>query len=336
MAEQKRFYRLLNITRLYCALLIVFIHMGLGDHFAIVPCLSRQGVPFFFLTSGFFFSKKLRRSEDYYQTTIHYIKPLAAVYGIWILLWFPYTLIEYGHMYSGEPVKLVAVLIRRIFLAGPAPYWYLLVLVEGTIILAVILRNHKTALGSVLCVLGLILSVLYGYQEEYNPYGLVYKVFYPVFSWSNNVIMSGFPMLFIGALFDLYEKSIRKLNFWLLLGLYFLSIVSAFVLFRVDSNLYFIPFGTIQSVLLFLLCITSVTFMKNSSIKYYQRARNLSSVIFLTHTVFLTIIGNSLQIWDVGLKYALTIISALIVYWIAEKVNWRPLNRILMIKSITG
>lgn len=333
MIEQKQYYNVLDLVRLYCALLIVFIHMGLGDDFSIVPCLSRQGVPFFFLTSGFFLSKKLRKSKNIKQTTIQYIKPILLVYFAWILLWLPYSVIEYGRMYPGAPTKLVAILIRRIFLAGMAPYWYLLVLTESAVLLAAMIHFRETVLGILMCILGIVLGILYSYQAEYNQSGLIYRAFYTVFSWNNNVVMSGFPLLFLGFMADRYEDRISNANPVILLAFYVVSVVSAFVVFGMDKNLFFIPFGIVQAILLFCLCLIPVPSMQKISERTCRESRNLSSVVFLTHTVFLTHIGNVFHIWDSTLRYLVTILCASILYWLAKRISWDPLNRLLMVKT---
>lgn len=332
MGEQKRYYQLLDLARLYCAFLIVVIHLGLGNDCSLVPCLTRQGVPFFFMTSGFFLSKKLRKSNDIKQTTIRYIKPILGIYCVWALLWFPSTVIKYHRMYPGNPVKLAVVLSRRIILAGFAQYWYLLVLVEGAIILAVLIRYRKMAAGVVLCVLGIALSVIYNYQMNCNPNGLVYRFFYNVFSWDCNVIMSGFPMLFLGAVMDVYEDRLQKGNFWVLIVLYPVSIVIAFVVYRFHSSLFYIPFGIFQAVLLFLLCIIPVSFLRSIPERICRNSRNASSVVYLTHTVFLAILTEGLHFWNYPVQYAITVVCAIVVYWIVKKVNWRPLNHLMMVK----
>lgn len=330
--EQRQYYGFLDVARLYCALLIIFIHMGLGNTFSVIPCLSRQGVPFFFLASGFFFAKKARNCEDIKSITIQYIKPMILVYFVWILLWLPATVIEYKNLYQGSIGILILVLCRRILLAGIAPYWYLLVLAEGIPILAVILRRNKLVAGAILCIMGIVLGIIYGYQSFANQNGIIYKLFYTVFSWNNNVIMSGFPLLFLGAIMDLYEKRIRKVPFWLLLVLYIASIVAAFLLYAKYRNLFGIPFGIIQAVLLFSLCITGCCFQQRIPARIGKKARNLSSVVFLTHTVALTILGNYFHIWDSVIRYIITALCAITVCWVAEKLNRRALNTILLMK----
>ena len=332
MREQKPYYGALDLARLYCALLIVVIHMGFGNSLSLVPCLTRQGVPFFFLASGFFFSKKLRNSNNIQKTTIHYIKPLLIVFVFWNLVWAPSIVSEYSGLYTGTPLKMIAVLFRRIFVAGIAPYWFLLVLAEGTLLLALIIRYRKYILGMVLCVSGIVLSILYSYQAKYDSTGLVYRVFYSVFSWNNNVIMSGFPLLYLGALFDMSEERLQNSCFWMVLPPYAISIFAAFLVYRMDEDLFFIPFGVIQAILLFHLCVVPVPFLQHLPEKICKSARDLSSVIFLTHTVFLTIIGKVFHLWDSLLRYGITVLCAIFLFLLARKLDYAVLNALLLMK----
>lgn len=332
MSKQKRYYQLLDFARLFCAFLIVVIHMGLGNDYSIIPCLTRQGVPFFFMTSGFFLSKKLRKSNNIKQTTICYIKPILKIYFIWVLLWFPSILIKYNRMYPGNVVKLAAIVLRRILLAGYVQYWYLLALAEGAVILAVVIRYRKWAVGMLLCILGIALSVVYNYQSDYNQKGLIYRAFYTVFSWNCNVIMSGFPMLFLGAMMDLHEDRIRKGNFKVLLMLYLISVAAAYGVYRYHNSLFYIPFGILQAVLMFLICITQVSFLHNVPERFSRNLRSASSVMYLTHTVFIAILTEGLNLWNYSLQYIITVICTLAVFWLVIKVNWQPLNKLMMVK----
>ncbi len=333
MKNTAKYYKLLDISRLYCALLIIFIHMGLSETSAIVPCLARQGVPFFFLVSGFFFYKNFIKNKQTRQFTISYIKPIILVYFIWIIFWSPSTLMEYAHAYPNF-LQLTLVLLRRFLLAGVAPYWYLLVLFEGILLLTFFIKYKKLVLGAILCVAGIILCIVYGFQAKQNTNGIVYIIFNTVFSWNCNVFMSGFPMLFLGAITAKYEERICRFSpRRVLIILYVLIVFAAFLIFRTSKDLFFIPFGIIQAIILFLICVSYAPLQISIQEKRCRDFRNLSSIVFLTHTVFLTILGKGLHIWDNLARYTITVACTVILFFIVNKLNWKALNTVFLIRK---
>lgn len=333
MENKKNYYRFIDILRVYCAFLIVFIHMGIGNQNAFIACVTRQGVPFFFLVSGFFFSKTLQRSQNIRQDTLRYVKGILTVYFIWVLFWLPSMLAEYSRLYEDSAVYLTAILLRRFLFAGIAPYWYLLVLAESALVLAWIDKHAFRYLGWALCAVGLILNAAYHLEEAFYTDGLIYRSFYTLFSWNNNVVMSGFPLMFLGAAANQHEARLRRLRFPVLLGLYLLAVASAFAVFYGLGYAYVFPFAIFQAVLLFLMGLSAAPFQEALSDKACRFARNYSSVLFLTHTVFLTILGNVFMLWNQGLRFILTDIGALLTLLLAGWLNWPPLNKLLMIKS---
>ena len=330
-----RRYKLLDLLRLYCACLVIFIHMGLGDDVAFVPCVTRQAVPFFFLVSGFFFSKKIENEENIRAFTIRYIKPLLIVYLFWGVLWLPQIVREASILHADRStLYVILVVLRRYVFAGIAPYWYLLALIEGVIILAVVLRYRAFLIGYFLCLLGFALRFIYELQLSGGFGGAVYQAFYNVFSWENNVIMTGFPLVFLGYLMARYEE---KLIVWkqlpiMLLLLYVASVLVPFLLFSGSRQLFHIPFGIIQAVLLFMISLCATPYESRIAPKLCRWSRNLSSVIFLTHTTFLVFFGKVLHIWDTIPRFILTVLAAVVLMMIVRKLNWKPLCKVLMIK----
>ena len=318
---------------MYCALLIVFIHMAIGDNYAVLFCLTRQAVPFFFLASGFFFSKKIKKSNNKLFIAKQYVLNILRLYCIWVLLWSPVFIREYRQLYGDSTIKLIAALFRRFVLAGIAPYWYLLVLAEGVTILAFIIKSGRKDIGVFLCVAGSVLCVLYDIQVEYCQDGLVYRLFYTLFSWRNNVIMFGFPMLFIGAVVESFEEKINKQSIIVLLFLYTVSIILPFAGFYLNKELTsFFQFGTVQGILLFLICIHPTILENMISDKISKGARNLSSILFLTHTASLTILGELFHVWDSPVRYMATLSFSVLLFLIVGKTKMGFLKWLLMQK----
>lgn len=276
-----------------------------------------------------FLLKKIKKSDNKLFITKQYVLNILRLYCIWVLLWSPVFIREYRQLYRDSTIKLIAALFRRFVLAGIAPHWYLLVLAEGAAILAFIIKSGRKDIGVFLCVAGLVLCVLYDIQVVYCQDGLVFRLFYTLFSWRNNVIMFGFPMLFIGAVVESFEEK----SIIVLLFLYTVSIILPFVGFYLNKELTSIfQFGAVQGILLFLICIHPTVLENMISDKISKGARNLSSILFLTHTVSLIILGELLHVWDSSVRYIATLSFSVLLLLIVGKTKTGFLKWLLMQK----
>lgn len=326
-------YNLLDLARVYCACLVVFIHMGLPKSVSLVPCLARQAVPFFFLVSGFFFAKQADRKEDPLRFALKYAGSILIVYAAWTLLWLPYFIREYLISYGDRsPLYVLLVILRRILLAGAAQYWYLLVLAEGVLLLGLIRRFGAWRLGWILCVLGLGLHILYDLEPSGGIAARICKLFYTVFSWNCNVVMTGFPLLFLGAACARNEQRLQSLRRAPVGILYLVFVLLAFAVYGISYSHYGIPFWLIEALLLFLFCILPSELDARIPASLCRPARNLSSVIYLTHTAFLSLFGYIFQIWRTELRFLLCVLTACLLTWLVKKLNWAPLCRLMMVK----
>ena len=329
-----QYYKLVDLVRLICAFMIVLIHMGFGNESAFIPCITRQAVPFFFLVSGFFFYRRADRSDSVFQFSCSYALSIALIYAVWMILWMPYIISSVVSAHPGKSFLYLAfVVLRRVFLAGIAPYWYLLVLAEGSLLLGMILHFKKKWIGWLLCIGGLILGAIYNMNLNAGIGRLIHQCFYTVFSWDCNVIMIGFPLLFLGAVISRHEDILQPKFRPAAALLYILAFVSAFYVHTFNKSLFGIPFGVIQAILLFIFCILPSRLCANIPDPVCRFARNLSSVIFLTHTFFLMVFGYVLHIWNTYLRLLLTAACGLILLLIIEKMDRKRINRIFLIKS---
>lgn len=326
-------YKLLDFIRVYCALLVVLIHMGFGDRAAFIPCVTQQAVPFFFLASGFFFTKRIRRESHPVQYTLQYAKSILIVYVFWVCLWTPYLIHEIVAQHASRSLLYKAcILVRRICLVGMAPFWYLLALAEGVLLLVWILRRNAYRLGWLMCLVGIALKIVFDLHPSSGIGFTIYKLFYTVFSWDCNVIMTGFPLLFLGSIFAKNESSLQRLRRPFVAFSYFFVIGVAFFSFR---NLHFfagIPWGIMEALLLFAFCVIPSAKVKYISPSVCLAARNLSSVIFLTHTSFLILIANVFHIWNTAPRLALTIVFSSLLTCCLKRINLKPVNSVFLIK----
>lgn len=175
---------------------------------------------------------------------------------------------------------------------------------------------------------GLVFCKLYEFHIQ--P---IYSIFYYIFSWNCNVIMYGFPFVYIGAMFARYQDWIinqAKNLFSVLIILYLAITMCGFSMYSIDRSLWGIPIGEIQAVILFLISLVcgDIRILRNAS----KIARNLSSIIFVTHTVFLTVSGVVLGVWNPYARFALVIGGSCILLGVLSTIKSDRLNTLFMVK----
>ena len=333
-------YDAIDISKLFCAFLVTMIHANAtGNTFSyfFVGAFSQQAVPFFFIVSGFFFSNKLiacKNANEAKRITLTYVKKNFMLYMVWQLVWAWYTLKDYLTIYSGESLaKIFLILLRRLFLAGNGVYWYVLVSAEAAVIIYVLHRFKLKKFMYCLTVLGIVLSIIYNCfgQTDFLPFQLIYKSFYFLFSWSNNVIMMGLPYMAIGYAFasgDLKIKSGTSAVLFVLSNILNLVLYIVLAHYHVINVSSYCLFYIIQAVSLFGLSY-------NSQIKIEKNilVRNMSNSIYFLHTIFIYWIMDPFMKFmpNPFLRAALSIVLSMAVYALTAKTKFKPMKCLLSV-----
>lgn len=119
----------LDVCRVIFALLVILVHYGHGMVvMTIANSFGRLAVPFFMMTTGFYFFAEQPTSFRVKRT----VQKMMGMLGFWMLLYLPYAMVTYQHM---SVAKLVASIIRTFFginmFMGPA--WYIWAMVVGLV-----------------------------------------------------------------------------------------------------------------------------------------------------------------------------------------------------------
>ncbi len=330
--KTKSYYPLLDVSRVFCALLVVLIHcLGVPDEQPIAKfilmCFSEQAVPFFLIISGFFVIKKLKE-KSIKEIALHCVKNYLLVYFAWTIFWMPYIIYTYYIENKGASFfYLVILLIRRIFIAGQGVYWYMLVLAEAVLIVSILVKYKKQKLLYFLAAIGLLLGILYEAEFTAYGYGNINNIFYYIFSWSGNVVMRGIPYIAIG-----YYLSTRKsFSFVGSLVLYIISSLGMIILYFLGVYDWLCLYP-LQAIALFVMSISSNYTAVSTS--FSRVCRESSSVIYYMHTVFLYVIFDI--IWKGNLifevRYILAVLLSLVVYIVIKKLNIPVIKWLFCIK----
>lgn len=330
-------YTLVDILKVFCACLVVFIHVceiqdGHEVAKLILACFSKQAVPFFFIVSGFFVGRKFNANRANKQSVYRYAGNLFLLYLVWCILWLPDMITAYRKMYYNQSyVYLFFVLVRRIFCAGYSAYWYLLVLAETTIIASIFLGHQKEKILYIFAVIGLIWGLIYELNINNGILALANRTVYLFFSWSNNVLMKGLPYVTIGIFFSRHTEVHQMFSKKILLITYVLTSLCCIGLYCFAGEVA-VLFSPLQAILLFFISVQPITLNLNKNVSHF--CRNISSSLYLIHTVIIYEIVD--KIWSISspilFRYVMTIGLSLIVYYFVKKSHLKPLYWMLSIK----
>ncbi len=349
MKETNReIYTGIDVCKLIAAILVVLLHaVETSDYYAcgVKFIFTRFAVPFFFIASGFFFCKGIYKNENKKQYFYKYERNIIKIFFVWaILIYAPITISDYiKNNPSAGVLKIILLLLRRIFVIGSGPYWYLIALMWSAAFLYLCHVKKKEWLIKMAIFIGLLLQIAYTCFRGLLSNVLLFKYFfdliYMVFSWEFNFIMYGIPFMGIG--FYICKKGIR-----VPIAVSTTVFVVATLLRFLEYNLCkIVPNGEfwtnneisimyiIQAIFIFLLA-KEVKF--NFETRKSLCIRQLSSFIYFSHAIILYDILNPLLVKYTTLpiysskfilpKMMVVLVVCTILFVIIKCINNRKLN----------
>lgn len=340
LGQMKKNYPILDFARLYCAFLVVVLHSfeipveGTVWSF-LCGCFFEQSVPFFFVVSGFFFAKKLDACAYRLRATWEYVRDHLLLYAAWAVLWMPYLLHIYHNKYpDGSVVYIAALLVRRIVLAGSGVYWYILVMAEAAAVIGLLMHIKQEKLLYALAVIGLALRYCYDLSPALPLVPQINRLFYIVFSWSNNFVMSGLPFMTVGLFFFRHMQK-ASLPRGALVALYAAaSGAHIFLYFRsgtAGGNLSTSILFPVQTICLFAFGLQTTSGIKTETALV---AREISAVVYFMHTAFIYGVFDAAFGVDssVAVKFFGSIALSVCTYVLVRALHWKPLFWLLGLK----
>lgn len=301
-AAHRKDYQFVDLQKFFFCLCVVAIHTNfLSDAYGIVA-IFRLAVPFFFITSGFFFGKKVIKAEksEIWQLTKRYCLRLLKIFLVFSAI----NIIENVVLQICEGVSFFEILktegLRLLFYPRGA-LWYISACMVGSLMLIPFLRAKKINLAVGVGI------VLYGFSLVCNNYFFVFSntrielfinAYLDHFISARNGIFVGFLLLAIGIkcadFFDKHEDKITTKRTGILLipavALYVTEVIliSKFAAghYREDGG-YYIS----QLILVPLLLLFALTVKINIPEKISRTFRDLSVGVYLLHAPVIFLIG---------------------------------------------
>lgn len=269
-------------------------------NFFIVQVLTRLGVPFFFLVSGFFLQKKIFE----FQKVKKYIVRIFQLYIIYTILYLPQII--YGYIKNGGSlIPNLLSFIRNFFFEGSSSHlWYFVGLIVATVLLYWLknkIKLHDRHIAIIVLILYAIGTIGNAYIQPLKEYFdvpvgafaqldkkyLLLWFYFKVFGTTRNGIFFGLPYVFFGYLIAKNKQKINRKN-------YLLFAIISFLLMTGEAFIVHEIFGATDNDMLFLLLPTSIfTFLfivfidcQGTEKNFYlaKHLRCLSVLFFGLHT----------------------------------------------------
>ncbi|MBP3853157.1 MAG: acyltransferase family protein [Erysipelotrichaceae bacterium] len=291
----KKQYAAIDIAKYISAILVVCIHTypfyELSQTFNMywIQTVCRQAVPFFFVCSGFFFFRKdFSDREASLDHLIHFEKRLLKIYGIWTVIYLPYTIYDYSR--AGFRFYHIVSYLRDVLLNGSYYHlWFLPALMLAVAMVWGLLNQFGSRqtyrITLILYVIGYLINVYTPIWESLPGISLLFGFFTKLLVTSRNGIFFAPLYVAMGYLLAHTNRLPRRTSGlgWLL----------SFVLMGLEVFLYD-KLGLLRDLTsMYLFLIPVCYFMTNfllASHRYYKPAylnlRHESLLIYTSHILF--------------------------------------------------
>ena len=308
----------IDVLKLLMALLVVGIHtepfgfnLWLDRGFGII---TRLCVPFFFITSAYFYWLKDKGAFSY-------LKRIVLLYVIWSIIYLPFDIASLSTMSVGD------ILYKYLWEGNGHALWYLCGSAIGFIITYLLLKIFKP---KTVLIIGCVVLFIGCLKSTWSP--LLEKIFsIEISDWlgSRNGLFYAFPYTALGMCIAKRDIKGEKKNYDikpLTIGL----IVSLFALV-IESVLFIIVFKSTSTIMwISVLPCTYFLFMlgNNIDIKLDRNVslflRKTSTLIYVSHKLFCYLFYNFQNMVLFLLVAVSTVLFAIVIIQLSKikKLSW--------------
>ncbi len=335
-AEHKKRYDGVDMMKFICAILVVAIHAVPFTEFSQLwafeteQVISRISVPFFFICSGYFFTRKLMgMGTDMAAAMRAVVKRLLWLYAAWCGIYFAYDF-RMCLKATGNLGEAGLLYVRNlIFLGGHFHLWYVPALMVSMLLLyaGIRLRMMPQFLGMAvgLYIFGLAGNSYYGFVADVPWLRDIYSTYFQVFVTTRNGLFFGFLYVMLGGMAVFWKPTLPYTR-GLLLSIVFLLLLHAEV-YLLEANRIPREYDMYIMTAPFTFCLLQT--LIGSGIKLKEKGgeflRNSSMGIYFIHGLFLILYEKFFQ-WSgilvMGTVYFLLVAgSSVAAIWVLNKVK---------------
>lgn len=335
----KKSFEYIDIAKFLFSICIIALHTLVLDSFNsdinwyITHCVFRLAVPFFFVTSGFFYGRKiLNNGNNIDKVTNNYIRKLFYPFIFWLLVG---IIPEFINTFKGNFFITFILLVRKVFFYPWGALWYILSLMVAVFILSKFYKRGKFILpiiiGSCLYIFALISNSYYFVIDDINIFKIIVDLYNEIFISSRNGIFVGLLFVSVGVfLAKVYQEkqlfSFHKNILFFLICYFVLIFEVTFIRNRayIEDNSLFV----VMPVLIFFL--VSIL-LQTSNNKSYTKLRSYSILFYLIHRPVIGYLGLFFNIKSNILLFIIVITIVFIISYLLSKSK----NRIVKILTLT-
>lgn len=286
----------IDLMKLVLSVFVVMIHSQV-DLWVFSPFL-RIAVPLFFITSSYYFFRKINSCETQTQRSKalgKLLKRNLTLYAFWFVVLLPITLyVRKGEWLSGSVVQgVVGFLQSLLFNSTFRASWYIMALCIGMCIIYLLSRKIKPEVLTVLMVPAYLLCCLFtnytGLAERSELVMKLYDGYISVFRSLSNSFPVSLLWLSMGAVFAKQERSYNKKTLWIVIDLSALGLMAEYLL----VSHYQLQNGDDAYLMLIPLCWALFALLKDVRLEWGARYRmgHVSTIIYASHASVITVLG---------------------------------------------
>lgn len=341
---KKQTYGILDIAKFISALLVIAIHCApfieIDEtlNFVFVQMIARLAVPFFFITSGWLFFRKINpekgwKDPDNLHSLQHYWGRIMKIYLIWSAIYLPLLLISW--IQGGFHIDTLIRLARDVIFNGTYYHlWFLPALLLGVPIVYMMYTNFQKnkvlwlSLG--LYLVGMVLNVYGTVLSDVPVLSSIISVYHATFATSRNGLFFAPVYLVLG----IYAQGFLSRDYKKQAALAFslsglLYCLEAFILRQTGimhdlTSMYLMLVPTV-----FFLFILLMQFHLTER-KCYLTLRKMSLLLYVSHIYFIYLFLNILKLGNLPVYILSIVCSCMFALLIIKNANKYPVLKALM------
>lgn len=333
----------IDLMRVVCAYMVVAIHVHPFEEinsdigYVFTQVVPRIAVPFFFVVSGYFFTKSLIKDSN---ITFKYLKRLIITYILWSLIYFTYQFLI--NIIKGD-ISILSIIkiniLNFLFFGSYYHLWYFPALIFCVIISSIFNKikhlNRLAIISILLYIIGLLGCSYYSLGIKIPILNKLYE--FSQFTLIRRVCLMGLPFFMLGYFIQSINHKIYKIKNVILIKLLMLTIFF-FILEIVFVNLLDIQENIVITVFLypltgivFMLCLKNPMYNISNYSNYFKYTANFT---YYAHPLFIIVI-SIISEKIIGIRIAQTSMFVLVcvlttaITWIIYKLNIKRLIKLI-------